>query len=95
MMHYMALKHLQNGPSGNLALILYFMFKLALVIVSGLSIYLGYKLFILGVSGEASLSVNAKDIGGQLLNAAPGLFFAVGGIAALIVIAIKGVEIKA
>jgi len=84
-----------QGPNQRLALILYFGFKISLVLVSGVSIYLGYRLFILGVTGEASISVDARDISGQLLNAAPGLFFAVGGIIALIIIAIKGVEVRA
>lgn len=84
-----------RGPNQRLALILYFVFKYFLVAVSGLSIWLGYRLFVLGVTGEASIIVDAKEIGGQLLNAAPGLFFGVGGIIALIVIACKGVEVKA
>ncbi len=84
-----------RGPNQRIALVLYFLFKICLVVVSGLSIWLGYRLFVLGVSGEASLSVNAQDVSGKLLNAAPGLFFALGGIVALIVIAWKGVKVKA
>lgn len=84
-----------HGPNQGLALILYFLFKILLVAVSGLSIWLGYNLFVLGVTGEASILIDAKGIEGQLLNAAPGLFFAIGGIIALIVIAWKGVEVKA
>ena len=84
-----------RGPNQRLAIFLYFTFKILAIAVSGLSIWLGYKLFVLGVSGEASLSVDAKDMSGQLLNAAPGLFFAIGGIFALIVIVWKGVEVKA
>lgn len=91
-MHHMVAPH---GPNQRLALILYFVFKFFLVAVSGLSIWLGYHLFVLGVSGEASIIVDAKGFGGQLLNAAPGLFFAVGGVIALIVIAWKEVEVKA
>lgn len=91
-MHNLVAPH---GPNQRLALILYFTFKILSIAVSGLSIWLGYKLFVLGVSGEASLKVNAQDVGGQLLNAAPGLFFAIGGIIALIVIVWKGVEVKA
>lgn len=91
-MHQMVAPH---GPNQRLALILYFVFKFSLVAVSGLSIWLGYRLFLLGISGEASIIVDAEGIGGQLLNAAPGLFFAVGGVIALIVIAWKGVEVKA
>jgi hypothetical protein len=60
------------------------------MIISGIAIYLGYKLFVLGVTGQASLSVDTKSISGQLLNAAPGLFFAVGGIIALITSVWKG-----
>ena len=83
-----------QGPNQGLALILYFVFKICLVIASAISIWLGYRLFVLGVTGKDSLNVDAKGIGGQLLNAAPGLFFAIGGIAALIVIAWKGVKLK-
>lgn len=91
-LHQMVAPH---GPNQRLALILYFSFKILAIAVSGLSIWLGYHLFVLGVSGEASLKVDAQDVSGQLLNAAPGLFFALGGIVALIVIVWKGVEVKA
>jgi len=90
-MQYMVAQH---GPNQRLAIILYFVFKILAIIVSGLAIWLGYKLFVLGVSGEASIEINAQDVSGQLLNAAPGLFFAVGGIIALVVIVWKGVELK-
>src|SRR5206468_2556768 len=76
-----------------IVVVLYFLFKLATLAVSAGAIYLGYKLFILGVTGRASLVVNSPGVSGQLLNAAPGLFFAVGGIVALIVIVWKGVKI--
>ena len=70
------------------------MFKIVPALISGLSIFLGYRLFILGVTGQASIVVNSTTIGGQLINASPGLFFAVGGIVALIFSIIKGVSIK-
>ena len=76
--------------SGNLIVTLYFISKLVPMFISSVAIYLGYRLFVLGVTGQASLVVNANSIGGQLLNAAPGLFFAVGGLAALIVAIWKG-----
>lgn len=84
-----------GGPNQRIALILYFGFKIFSVFVSGFAIFLGYRLFVLGVSGEASLKVNAQDVSGQLLNAALGLFFALGGIFALILIVWEGVEVKA
>ena len=59
-----------------------------------MSIYLGYRLFILGVTGQASLSIGTKTVSGQLLNASPGLFFAIGGIIALIISIIKGTEVS-
>lgn len=80
--------------NSSLAYVLYFSFKTAPVLVSGFTIYLGYKLFVLGVSGEASLSVEHEKVSGQLINAAPGLFFAVGGILALIIIVWKGANIS-
>src|SRR6202030_486394 len=72
----------------------YYAFKIATVIVSGISIYFGYRLFILGVTGQASLVVHSPTLNGQLLNAAPGLFFGVGGLLTLGVIVWKGVEIQ-
>ena len=54
--------------------------RLTAIIVGTLIIILGYLLFIKGVTGEASISINSKSISGQLLNAAPGLFFAISGV---------------
>jgi hypothetical protein len=55
--------------------------NLTLVILSGIfCIYLGHKLFIVGVTGEAGLGLESKGIKGQLINVSPGLFFAIGGI---------------
>jgi hypothetical protein len=71
----------------------YFVFKMLPAIGAILSVYLGYRLFILGVTGQASLSVDSQTVRGQLLNAAPGLFFAVGGIVLLVVVVWKGVNI--
>lgn len=73
----------------------FFLVKILPMVISGFSIYLGYRLFILGVTGEASLSIESKSVSGQLLNAAPGLFFAVGGLVALIFSIFKGIKIKA
>jgi hypothetical protein len=79
--------------SSTTALYLYFTFKTVTALISLVSIYFGYKLFILGVTGKASLSMETGTVKGQLVNAAPGLFFAVGGIISLIVIVWKGVSI--
>jgi hypothetical protein len=73
---------------------LYYTFKIIPLLLAGGAIYLGYRLFILGVTGQASLSVNSKGISGQLLNAAPGLFFAVGGVITIIITVWKGVRIS-
>jgi|SRR6185369_5791005 len=82
-----------GNPASATALYLYFGFKGFTAAISLASIYLGYNLFILGVTGKASLSVEAHTVKGQLLNAAPGLFFAVGGIVSLIAIVCKGVKV--
>jgi len=87
---------MNNAPEGanpNLIYALYYLFKLLPVFVSGMSIYFGYRLFILGVTGQASLSLQSHMVSGQLLNAAPGLFFAVCGFAALVSSILKGVSI--
>ena len=72
-----------------LALVLYYLFKLAQLLLAAFIVYLGFRLFILGVTGQASLSIESKTVGGQLLNGAPGLFFAVGGIVLGILLCLK------
>lgn len=84
---------LLEDANPNLILGLYFAFKSLPILVSGLAIYLGYRLFIAGVTGKASIVVNAKGVEGQLLNAAPGLIFGVAGLVALIVVVWKGVDV--
>ena len=83
-----------KSQNGNLPVILYYVFKIIPALVAAGSIYLGYHLFVLGVTGQASLSVHSETVGGQLLNAAPGLFFALGGIAALMMSIAKGVDVR-
>ena len=75
---------ISDNVSPNLSVTLNFLFKLIVVLVAGFIVYLGYDLFIRGVTGQASLVINAQDVGGQLLNAAPGLFLAVGGIVIIV-----------
>lgn len=79
--------------STSMAFILYYTFKVLPMLIGAFAIWLGYKLFILGVTGQASLSLQSKTVSGQLINATPGLFFAVGGIVAVIVGIFKGVSI--
>ncbi len=79
---------MNNHVNPNRAITFAYVFKTVSVLAGLLAIYLGYDLFIRGVTGQASLSINAKDIKGQLLNASPGLFFALGGIV-IIVTAIR------
>lgn len=83
-----------KNANPNLALVLYFAMKMLPMLISAMAIYLGYHLFVLGVTGQASLSVESKTVSGQLLNATPGLFFAVGGVAGLIFSIVKGVWIE-
>ena len=72
----------------------FFIFKYLGIIVSGMAIYLGYDLFILGVTGKASLSLELDKLSMQLVNAAPGLFFAIGGLVNLGIIMWKPFTIK-
>lgn len=69
-----------DNANPNWPVVLNFLFKLIVVLLAGFFVYLGYDLFIRGVTGQASLVSNAQDVGGQLVNAAPGLFLAVGGL---------------
>jgi hypothetical protein len=74
----------------NLAFALYYVFKISPMVISGMAVYLGYRLFVLGVTGQASLSIESDTVSGQLLNAAPGLFFALGGIVTAMMMIVKG-----
>ena len=87
------MRRLPPTLNSNFAAASYFLFKMIPAIGAILSIYLGYRLFILGVTGQASLSIDSHSVKGQLLNAAPGLFFAVGGIVVLVVVVWKGVSL--
>ncbi len=59
--------------------------KHILIVLAGtLCIYLGYRLFISGVSGEASLHAKKDTSELQLLSAAPGVFFALFGSGLLV-----------
>ena len=85
---------MENVPQNDsLALVLYYAFKVIPMLIGAMAIFLGYRLFILGVTGQASLSVQSKTVSGQLLNAAPGLFFALGGILANVVSVWKGAQV--
>src|SRR6267142_5008868 len=77
----------------NFTIGLYFIFKIIPAIAALISFYFGYRLFILGVTGQASLSIDSHSVKGQLLNAAPGLFFAVGGIVVLVAVVWKDVSL--
>ena len=68
--------------------------RLVTIIIGGITIYLGYLLFIKGVSGEASLVVNATKLKGQLLNAAPGLFFALAGVTIIVITILRRFDIR-
>lgn len=83
-----------NSKNTRFIILVYFVFKTLPTLVSAFSIYLGYSLFILSVTGKASLSAESQTVKGQLLNAAPGLFFAVVRVIALIFVVTKGVKIS-
>ena len=56
-------------------------------------VYLGYRLFIDGVSGKSSLKAKRGDGGIELLNAAPGLFFCLFGFLLLGIMSFKEVRL--
>jgi hypothetical protein len=87
---------MKNAPEVNstVAFSLYYLFKILPILAGCLAIVLGYRLFILGVTGQASLSIQSKTVSGQLLNAAPGLFFAIGGFVTIAIATWKGVQIE-
>lgn len=59
--------------------------RILIVLAATLCIYLGYLLFIKGVSGQASLKAQVDRSKLQVVNAAPGIFFAIFGAAILCV----------
>ncbi|MCK4486359.1 MAG: hypothetical protein KAU38_06275 [Desulfobacterales bacterium] len=80
--------------NSNIVIAMYFFLKALPMLLSGITIYLGYSLFVLGVTGKASISIHSETIEGQLINAAPGLFFAIGGLISLIISIWKGVKVE-
>ena len=73
--------HTKNYPKEHIFSIDHSILRLVSILIGGMSIILGYLLFIKGVTGEASLSIDSKTVSGQLINAAPGLFFTISGVA--------------
>lgn len=67
-------------------------YKLSSIVVGGVSIYLGYKLFINGIWGDSgNLSAQFQDNKILLKNAAPGTFFSVLGAIIICFSIFKGV----
>lgn len=65
---------------------LWYLLRILATLAGAFCVYLGYKLFVLGVSGQASLIVESKTTKGQLINASPGIFFALFGMALIAVV---------
>jgi hypothetical protein len=59
--------------------------KTVSLILAGFICYLGYRLFLAGVGETASLVLEHDSLKAQLLNATPGLFFMIGGVALAII----------
>lgn len=76
----------QREPSANpnLALVLHFLLQLLPFAASAFTLYLGYELYIQGVSGTVALAPEPATFQDQLINATPGLLFAIGGFVALL-----------
>lgn len=65
------------------------------VLLIGFFVFLiGVILIILGVTGTVELFVQARELGGHLLNASPGLVIALGGITIIIVAICRGPDIS-
>lgn len=85
---------MNNQMNPKLTLILHYAFKMLHPVGGIIAICLGYRLFVLGVTGQASISVNSKEISGQLINAAPGLVIAVCGLIVIGISAWRGASIS-
>lgn len=67
----------------------------SIILLAGLVlIYLGYRLFIDGISGKSSLKAKRGDGGIELINAAPGLFFCFFGFLLLGIMSFKEVKLS-
>lgn len=60
--------------------------KIIAILVGTFISYLGYLLFLKGVSGNASLIAEHLTFKAQLINAAPGLFFMIGGVTIIVIV---------
>lgn len=69
--------------------------RIAVTVAGLLFIWLGYNLFVKGVSGEASLKASKGDGEVQLLNAAPGIFFAFFGMLLIGFVSFNQIEFPA
>lgn len=74
----------------NLAICLHFLLRMVPFAVAGLTLYLGYDLYLRGVTGHASLAPDSTTLRAQVINAVPGLLLGCGGFVVLIVTILKG-----
>lgn len=73
-------------------------YKLAALAVGGLSLFLGYQLFGMGISAQAhlaSLTASHGQSAFELQNAAPGIFFALFGAAVIGTVVFRGMTLRA
>ena len=79
-----------SAANANLALLFSFLLKLTPYALSAMLMYLGYDLYLRGVSGQAALlPTEPVELQDQLINATPGLLAGVGGFVALVLSIIK------
>ena len=83
------LEHLLNRRS----LIDHGVLRLIAILIGGGTIFLGYDLFIKGVSGEASIMVKTEAFSGQLVNAMPGIFYTISGMIIILISLFKKEEV--
>lgn len=77
------------------ALLMVRVIERSIILLAGLLlIYLGYRLFIAGVSGKASLKAKNGDRNFEFLNAAPGLFFCLFGFVLLSTMSFKTITVS-
>ncbi len=70
-------------------------FRVSSLFIGMFSIYLGYKLFMNGIWGDAgSFKVNSEDLNLVMKNAAPGTFFALFGSGIIIASLAIGVNVS-
>ncbi len=69
-------------------------YKVVVLVIGFLFAFLGYKLFIRGITGGFKLSAEYKGIKADLISASPGIFFILTGTIIISIVIYKGLTLE-